>query len=163
MTNKNIIMKDFLQEIEKTYGKYFTNSKCVVEFGSLYKSIYVRCYLVNNKNESINNIVQNDMFSISFSIKTENGEFSKDINLESLVPENLVIEVTDNSYTIKPELQYMAYGRRKLNYRKTKGDSTKLLKTFDKYFKKLSEELKKDIEENNIHDNHIQLLKEKLI
>lgn len=164
MIKKEITVNDFITEVENSYLKYFTNSKIIVKLDTrLYKNIYVKCLLSNNINECSSRIIENDMMSISFMIDQEGRELNKDINTESVLPTNLQIKVLDNSYLIKPENQYLCYSRRKLNYRKTKGDAKKIINTLDKYFNKLHEELKKDIENNNIHDNHIDLLKSKLI
>lgn len=161
---ENIKVGEFLNEIEGTYNKYFTDSKCIAKLNtSLYNSISVKCLLANNKSECINGYFENDMFSISFLIDVDGKELDKSISLDSVLPKNLQIQVLDNSYLIKPNDKYLCYSRRKLSYRKTKGDGEKLLKTFDKWFKKLSDELKNDINNSNIHDNHINLLTSKLI
>lgn len=163
MENK-ITVQDFLENIQKSYGKYFTDSRCVVGLNkSLYRSISVRCLLSNNNSEVASGIWQNDMFSVAFMIDIEGKEFDKDITLDSEIPKNLELKVLDNSYLIKPQDKYLCYSSRKLRYRKTKGDATKILSTLDKYFKKLNEELKKDIDNKEIHDKHIELLKSKII
>lgn len=157
-------VNEFLKEIEGNYNKYFTNSKCHTKLStSLYHDIDVRCYLANNENECVNGYWENDMLSIIFSIETEEGEFPKDVNLYSDIPENLILKIHDKSYLLKSENQYLAYGRKNLSFRKTKGNSKKLINTLDKYFKKLHDELLNDIEKDNIHKDHISLLKNKII
>lgn len=162
MKNK-LTVNELLQGIEKSYRKYFTDSKCIVQLDTkLYNSIFIKCLMANNKNEVHGGYFENDMLHISFMIDAEGKELDKTITIDSVLPENLQIKVLDNSYLIKPENNYLCYSSRKLSYRKTKGNADKLLKTFDKWFKKLSEELKKDIESNNIHDDHINLLNSKI-
>lgn len=159
-----MIMKELTQEIERSYNKYFKNSKCFVNFSkNLYSSISINCFLANNKEELTNGYWENDMFSIRFSIDTERGQFSKDIDINSEVPENLKLEANAKSYVLRPSVSYMAYDRKKLSFRKTIGDSKKIIATLDKFFKKLHEELEKDLQLNLIHDNHKNLLIEKLI
>jgi len=160
----NMTVQNFLENIQKSYGKYFTDSRCLVGLNkSLYRSISVRCLLSNNNSEVANGIWQNDMLSVAFMIDVEGKEFDKDITLNSEVPNNLELKILDNSYLIKPQDKYLCYSRRKLRYRKTKGNATKILNTLDKYFQKLNEELKKDIANEEIHDNHIELLKSKIV
>ena len=156
-------MKKFLEEIEKTYSKYFPNSKCFVKLSkNLYHSISINCFLANDRIELSGGYWENDMFSITFWIDTEKGQFDKNIILDSEVPNNLKLECTNKSYLIKPNTKYMAYGRTKLTFRKTVGNDEKILKSLDKFFKKLYDSLLEDIENNNIHEKHIELLKRKL-
>ena len=156
-------MKEFLNEIENSYKEQFPKSKIVAELDNrFYNSISITCFIANDINEVANRIWQNDMLSIYFSIDSINGEFAKDITIESEIPENLKIEVSRKSYLIKPENRNMCYGRRKLSFRKTTGNYNKILKSLDKFFRRLRISLEKDVELNAIHDNHISLLLEKL-
>lgn len=161
---ENITVRDFLNEVKETYSNYFTDSKCDTRLiTNLYNSIFINCYLANNKSECINGYFENDMFNVMFTIDTENGAFGKDIDLDSELPSNLKLEAKYKSYYIKPENEYLAYSSRKLNFRKTKGDYKKIINSLDKFFDRLSEELKTDLANDKIHSNHIDLLKEKLI
>lgn len=159
-----LTVNELLQGIEESYRNYFTDSKCIAKLNTnLYSSISVKCLLANNRSEVANGYYENDMFNIAFMIDAEGKEFSKDITIDSVLPDNLQISIIDKGYLIKPDNKYMCYGSRKLNFRKTKGDPAKLLKVFDKWFSKLYEELKNDIANDNIHSEHINLLNEKLI
>ena len=152
-------VNQFLETIKESYKKEFPESMIIAKVNKgLGNSIYIKCYLAGNEKEFHNGISQNDMFSITFWMH----KLSNEINLESELPENLYLECSDKSYLIKPDTEYMCYSRKNLSYRKTLG-SEKIIKSLDKFFKKLRSELEKDIKENNIHDSHIQLLKEKLI
>lgn len=156
-------MKKFLEEIEKTYHKYLPNSKCKAVFSkNIYSSISVYCFLANDKTELFNGYWDNDMINIRFTIDTGKGEFDKDINVESELPDNLKLEANSKSYTIKPTEKYMAYGRRKVYFRKTVGNGDKIIKTLDKFFNKLYNQLQDDLEHDIIHDNHRKLLINKL-
>lgn len=160
--NKQTTIKEFLNLVENTYNKHFPNSICQA---TLYKglgtSISINCYLAGNKEELINGYVQNDMFSIRFWMH-ENENNLQNATLETILNDNLKIECDAKSYTIKPDNDYMCYGRKKLSYRKTTGDYTKILKSLDKFFSKLKDELKKDLEDNKIHDNFKELLVNKI-
>lgn len=157
-------VQDFLNEVENTYSKYFTNSRCEVTLSTkLYRDIYIRCYLANNKRECANGYFENDMFNICFMLDTENGELEKSITLVSELPNNLRLKSVSKGYLTKPENDYLAYSHRNLSFRKTTGDYKKILKSLDSFFSKLSTQLKKDISEDNIHKHHIDLLKSKLI
>ena len=154
-----MIIKEFLNQIEGSYSKYFTNSKCSARlYKGLGRSIVIDCYLANNLNEVANRIAENDMLSISFWIHN----LPKDADLETELPEDAVITNSDKSYVIKPDNTYMAYGRKTLSYRKTAG-SAKIIKSLDKFFSNLNKSLKEDIENNLICEKHLELLKEKLI
>lgn len=154
-----MLFSDFLEEIKKTYIKHFPHSKCFVEIHkNLYYNISISCFLANDKSELISGYWENDMFSIKFSIDTPKGAFSKDIDLDSEVPDNLKLECQRKSYAIKPTESYMAYGRKKIPFRKIQGDYKKVLSTLDKFFLKYKNELLKDLDQNIIHDNYRKLL-----
>jgi hypothetical protein len=158
-----MLINEFLREIENTYHKYFNNSRCSARLHTnLYKSMDIACYLAIDINELRGGYWENDIFNIRFTINTENGELEKGITQASEVPENLKIESYQKSYLLKPATHYMAFGSKQLSFRKTKGNYKKILVTLDKFFKQLHEELMKDIEADQIHNNHLALLKTKL-
>ncbi|SRR5258706_4648131 len=147
--------QEFTKAIERTYHSYFPSSAISVTFhSSLYRSIWITCYLAGNKEELSGKIWGNDILNISFSIESDSGEFSRDVTLESELPENLVLEVEHKSYAIKPETHNMAYGKRKLSFRKMQGNATKLLQVFDKYFAQLKESLTIDLASNVISEGY---------
>ena len=151
-------VNELLNKIKESYNREFPNSKIIAELhDSLGKSLYIKCLLSNDKSEVANEIMLNDMFSIVFWCHN----VSKDITLESELDDNIVLECTEKSYLTVPEESYMCYGRRKLSYRKTTG-AEKIIKALDIFFKKLKKQLVQDLEENKIHDNHKELLINKL-
>lgn len=111
--------------------------------------LWVQLYLAQDKSEEINGYFDNDMFSIILKIR-ENGE--NDYTMEKL----------NSSYLIKPTSEYMAYGRRQLAFRKTQGNEDKIITTFKKYVGNLHKALLEDLEQGNIHENHLELVKEKI-
>jgi hypothetical protein len=68
-----------------------------------------------------------------------------------------------NYYTTKPQNKYCVYSNSYLPFRKQKGTPEKLLNILDAYFAILNKALKEELNNNNIHDNYIAILKEKLI
>lgn len=155
--------KEFIEQIKNSYNTYFEDSKIFIRLSTnLYRSIDFSCFLANNKNELSGGYWENDMLSIRFSIDTEQGQFNKNIDLESELPENLKLETWDKSYLLAPTNKYMAYDRKQLKFRKTKGNDIKLLKTIDKFFNYLHDEIENDLENNLIANNYIDLVKEKL-
>ena len=46
------------------------------------------------------------MFNIAFMIDAEGKEFSKDITIDSVLPDNLQISIIDKGYLIKPDNKY---------------------------------------------------------
>lgn len=158
-----MLIKEFVLEIEKTYKKYFKDSRINVDFSTnLYSSIMITCYIAKDGSDVYNGILENDILSIRFSIDTEHGAFNKDITEDSEIPNNLVLVNDHNMYLIKPQYKHYAYGSRKISFRKTRGDHTKIIKTLDRFFKKLHISLVDDLEQGYIPNNYIELLKTKL-
>lgn len=156
-------MRELTNQIQQAYSKYFTDSKCSVVLSSnLYHSVSIACFLANNKTELSGGYWENDMFSIRFSIDTETGEFSKDLTLDSEVPNNARLTVSRKSYALKPPSRYFAFGTKQLAFRKTVGEGEKIVKSLDKFFSKLHAELLQDIKADLIHDNHKALLASKI-
>ena len=140
-------MENKLTEI---YKGIFKNSKIALSRSDLAKNVlWVQLYLAQDKSEEINGYFDNDIFGITLKIR-ENGE--NDYTMEKL----------NSSYLIKPISEYMAYGRRRLPFRKTRGDEDKIITTFKKYVGNLHKALLEDLEQGNIHENHLELVKEKL-
>lgn len=137
-------------KLELAYKEVFKNSKITLSRSDLAKNVlWVQLYLAKDKSEEINGYFDNDMFSITLKI-TENGE------------DNYTMEKLNSSYLIKPTNEYMVYGRRRLPFRKTRGDEDKIITTFKKYVGNLYKALLEDLEQGNIHENHLELVKEKL-
>lgn len=157
-------VKEFTQEVEKAYNKYFPNSKVFVKLSTnLYRSISINCCIAGSQNEVYNNIWENDMLKLTFTVDTLQGEFNKSITEESELPNDLKLEVHRKNYLIKPASNYLVYDGRVLKFRKTKGDSKKIIATLDKYFKNLHNELQNDLKADLIHDNHRELLLKKIV
>ena len=137
-------------KLELAYKEVFKNSKIVLSRSDLAKNVlWVQLYLAQNEQEEINGYFDNDIFGITLKIR-ENGE--NDYTMEKL----------NSSYLTKPTSEYMAYGRRRLPFRKTRGDEDKIITTFKKYVENLHKALLEDLEQDNIHENHITLLKQKI-
>lgn len=137
-------------KLELAYKEVFKNSKIVLSRSDLAKNVlWVQLYLAQDKSEEINGYFDNDMFNIILKIR-ENGE--NDYTMEKL----------NSSYLIKPTSEYMAYGRRQLAFRKTQGNEDKIITTFKKYVGNLHKALLEDLEQGNIHENHLELVKEKI-
>ena len=137
-------------KLELAYKEVFKDSKIVLSRSDLAKNVlWVQLYLAQDKSEEINGYFDNDMFSITLKIR-ENGE--NDYTMEKL----------NSSYLTKPTNEYMAYGRRQLAFRKTQGNEDKIITTFQKYVENLHKALLEDLEQGNIHENHITLLTQKI-
>ena len=137
-------------KLELAYKEVFKNSKIVLSRSDLAKNVlWVQLYLAQNEQEEINGYFDNDIFGITLKIR-ENGE--NDYTMEKI----------NSSYLIKPISEYMAYGRRRLPFRKTRGDEDKIITTFKKYVGNLHKALLEDLEQGNIHENHITLLTQKI-
>ena len=150
---------EFKAAVEENYKKYFPFSMCSVKlYSGLGKMIFIDCYLAGNKEEFPNRISQNDMFKIGFCISVQDN-----FTMDSDMPENMVMEVQSKCYNIKPENPHCCYSSRSLPYRKTKGNTKKVLSTLDKYFRVLKENLVADLYNQNITKEHGMLLVDKIM
>ncbi len=155
---------EFKKELERVYNSKFKDSQCVVTCsGNLYNSIWIDLFLSKNQSECICNIRSNDMFHCVFNVKTVKGEFTEKItdNTE-LDNADLVLENVYNFYMINPTIQYMAYGSKKINYRKTTGNTDKILKAFERFVDKLYDSVCESLENGEIHNNYIDIVKSKI-
>jgi len=156
-------LQNFLSQIEKSYHAVFPESHISVKYThGLYADIWITCRLANDISEVANRIAGNDMLSIMFQIDKTSGELPRGMNPDSELPEDLILNVEQNSYHIKPPSQYLAYGTTKLPYRKTRGNGAKLVKTLDKYFNKLRESILQDLQEDLIHPSFVDIVKRKV-
>jgi len=143
-------MERIIELFTEKYGKKLPKSLLKFTKGIFGDdTMFVSCYLAQNEKEEINGYLDNDMFNIYFKVK-KYGE------------NNYVLENMAKSYFIKPTSKYYAYSRRELSFRKTSGDAEKITASFEKFLERLMDALNEDLENGNMHDNHIELLKEKL-
>jgi hypothetical protein len=155
-------VNEFIKLVKESYYKEFPKSKIQVALNTnLYSSIGIKCILANNESEVTNGIIENDMLHIRMSVARENSHLGK-ITQDDLLPDDLLLEVYHKYYMVKPENKFHAFGSINLPFRKTKGNSKKLAQTLEKYFKKLKESLKDSLEKDLIHDNHKNLVIEKI-
>ena len=149
--------KEFKEEIRTAYAKRFPNSLCEVSiFKCLGRSLYITCRFVGDEKEAPYGIIGNDMFCASMSINLPDN-FGDDDDL----PENMVLEWQSSCIKAKPE-SWLAYDAEKVSYRKTTGDSKKIIKALDKYFQRLYDTTKKLVEEDRIHPNYAELVSRKV-
>ena len=149
--------KEFKEEVKKAYAKRFPNSLCeVFIFKCLGRSLCITCRFVENEKEVPFGIMGNDMFCASMSINLPDN-FGDDDDL----PENMVLEWQSSCIKAKPE-SWLTYDAEKVSYRKTTGDSKKIIKALDKYFQRLYDTTKKLVEEDRIHPNYAELVSRKV-
>ena len=150
---------EFAEKIQHEYAVQFPNSRCSVSpYKGFGRYINICCYLAANKEECAHGYWENDMFKIQFQIELPN---KFDFENEHL-PEMMAMENLASRYLTKPENQYMCYGHKNVKYRLTRGNGDKLIKSFGKFVDRLYAGLMEEIESDNIHDNHIKLLTEKM-
>lgn len=148
---------EFKEEVKKAYAKRFPNSLCEVYiFKCLGRSLCITCRLAENEKEVPFGIMGNDMFCASMSINLPDN-FGDDNDL----PENMILEWQSSCIKAKPE-SWLAYDAEKVSYRKTTGDSKKIIKALDKYFQRLYDTTKKLVEEDRIHPNYAELVSKKV-
>lgn len=133
------------------YEENFKDSKIAITKNSFSGDnvLWVQLFLAQNEQEEINGYFDNDMFGITFKI-TKTAE------------NNYIMENKQNRYLVKPTNKYLVYESKKVAFRKTQGNEDKIITTFKKYVENLHKALIEDLEQGNIHENHITLLKQKL-
>ena len=144
-------MENMEKKLTKVYNDIFKNSKIAITKNSFSGDnvLWVQLFLAQNEDEEINGYFDNDMFSILFRI-TKTAE------------NNYIMENKQNRYIVKPTNKYLVYENKKVAFRKTQGNEEKIITTFKKYVEKLYNALVEDLEQGNIHENHIELLKKKI-
>ena len=127
--------------IKQTYQKYFNES--LINYWETEEDanyMWFKVYLGSGKNEWFNTYDVNDCFHIRF-------ELRKGYNGYELIAD-------EKSYFIKPIYHtYLAYDRREISFRKTQGDFNKIIQSLDKFFKKLHDQFKEDLDNNIITDD----------
>ena len=138
-------------KLELVYKEVFKNSKIKITKNSFSGDnvLWVQLYLAQNEKEEINGYFDNDMFDIMFKI-TKTAE------------DNYTMENIQNRYLVKPTNKYLVYEGKKVAFRKTQGNEDKIITTFQKYVENLHKALLEDLEQGNIHENHITLLTQKI-
>ena len=146
--NGGIIMES---KLELVYKEVFKDSKIAITKNSFSGDnvLWIHLYLAQNKQEEINGYFENDMFDIIFKI-TKTAE------------DNYIMENVQNRYLVKPTNKYLVYEGKKVAFRKTQGNEDKIITTFKKYVENLHKALLEEMENNNIHDHHIELLRVKM-
>jgi len=156
-------VNEFIQTVKESYYKQFPKSHINVSLSTnLCPSIGIVCYLSKDNTEVANGIINNDMFHVRMSVARQIGHLGNTITNDDVLPDDLELELYSKSYTIKPKNRYHVYDSLKLPFRKTKGNSDKLVKTLDGYFKKLKDSLENSLEKDLIHDNYKELLISKI-
>lgn len=156
---------EFKNRVEEIYHSKFPESLVVTNLGALGQdTFFITMYLAKDKSEFSNGIAMNDIFHISFYIYGANKDYETRNKLtdDTELDENLIMEVHENSITVKPDNDYMAYGFERLPFRKTKGNADKILATLEKYTDVLYNTLERLYNEDKIHSNHKELVAQKL-
>ena len=138
-------------KLTEVYEGIFKNSKIAITKNSFSGDnvLWIQLYLAQNEQEEINGYFDNDMFSILFKItKTEEN--------------NYIMENKQNRYFVKPTNKYLVYEGKKVAFRKTQGNEDKIITAFKKYVGNLYNALVEDLKQGNIHENYLELVKEKL-
>ncbi len=112
--------------------------------------------MAGNTSECPNGIAGNDMMKVCLNIRLPD-EWSDTDEL----PENLTMEVWANTIKIKPSVNYLYCGFKKVSYRKTSGNAEKMIATFGKYVDRLYALIKEEYQAGNLLDFDMALIKSK--
>lgn len=148
---------EFKTEIEKRYTDKFGKSYCECHiYKCLGKSITIDCHMAENTSECPNGIAGNDMMKVCLNIRLPD-----EWNNTDELPENLTMEAWMNTIKIKPSVNYLYCGSKKVSYRKTNGNAKKLIATFGKYVDRLYVLIKEEYQAENLLAFDMALIKQK--
>lgn len=114
-----------VDSIQKSFDKQFPNAWSIIRVQKLIGEVITVTFGLVDKSELTSGILENDPVFHSFIIHIEGDD---------------KYEAAVNSSGISinpPEGSYYAMERVKTKFRKTKGDSKRIVKTFDTFFKRL--------------------------
>lgn len=139
--NMNDLSNEFIKVFQKHFRKSYIGSKFTTNLSS---GIMIRITLGENKSEYNNGIVQNDPMFTHFSVYPVNrsavdkdGIYSGDLVMERFQGAGLRVISSNPMF---------AYETVKVQFRKTTGDTKKLLKAFENHIIKLKEAVKNNTE-----------------
>ena len=154
--------KKFCEKATKLYLNHFPKSAVKAYWsGNLYANVSIHCKLAASKNEVAHGIWENDILNVSFCVDLD-GKRELPKGSRETLPDKVCLTAWHRSYLTKPENPYHVYGSKKLPFRKITGTPEKILTALDKVFSGLKESLLNDLASDNIHKNHLDLVKEKL-
>lgn len=150
---------EFSEKINAEYAKRFPGSMCYVNlYGCFGKSIDIAFYLAESKDELSNGYLENDMFRCSLTVPLPN-KFNVDTDE---LPDVMTMEKTGNHFNIKPENEYMCYGVHTVNFRKTNGNSEKLIVAAGKFMDKILDAVLEAYKNGKIHPNYLAMVERKI-
>lgn len=152
-------IKELTYELEDIFYERFPESYINIRwYTNIYNSIGIGIYLAKDKSELSGGYWENDMLDIKFTLDMDGKEIPKDANWESPVPKELTISCDHKSYHITPPDRYLAFGTRKLSFRK----SQNIIKAFEKFIDQLYNNIVDDINNEQIHKSYVELVKSKI-
>ena len=144
---------EFKNNIESRWAEKF-NGKCNVKiFNCCGKCITIDFYI----SPVMNVTWLNDMLHFNLMIDLPNG-----FNEEEDLPEVMTVTASHNCYKVKPENKYLCFESKRIPFRKSNGTAEKIAENIGKSINKIYEMLTEDLAAGNIHENHINILKENL-
>ena len=143
--------QDFINEVEAEYKKLFPKSRIVTSNASLSSggTIFFSCYLVGDRSEALNNIIENDMLKVCFMVHLYG--YSTDNTTAPL--SEIECNVTSKWIAVKPPNTHFAYGSHTVGVRKFKANPQNAVKKFAKYLERIKEDVTKLYNEGQIHEN----------
>ena len=155
-----MLFAEFKERIEGKYKEVFPNSRCICEVRNcLGKSIDIDCYFTKEDKECAYGLIDNDMFMIKFMIGLPDNF---DAETEELA-NGLEMRALQNSFRTKPIESYLWCSYKKVSYRKTRGNAAKMCETFGRFVDRLHDSVCEEINNNNIHQNDLPLIVEKIV
>lgn len=148
---------EFKNKIEQIFNEKFGKSHCECRISNcLGKSITIDCLLAENAKECQWNQPDNDVMSVLLDI-----QFPREWRDDDELPENLTMQALRNSIKVKPTEACFYCSYKSVNFRKTQGDSEKMIDTFRKFIDCLYAMMKEEYQAKNLMDYDMALIKSK--
>ena len=157
-TNSDMTIKEFMKDVKAIYSKHFPDSWCKAQFvKNLGGAIFIDFYLAKDESEVPHGYAVNDMFSCGFVIHLDNKKTSDD-NL----PQTITLQAMSSVIKTKPSNRFLAFDATKVPFRKSTGDTKKILTAIDKYLVKLANAIKIAYENDAIADEYKKVVDSKI-
>lgn len=150
---------DFQKAVKEKYAQLFPDSEAKVYlFRGLGCSLCIDLYLSKDDSECSNHIRENDVFKIKFMC-----HLSDRYNAEEELPEKMILESLSNWIVVEPvNNKYLWCEAEKVQFRKTTGNSEKILKAMEKYIDRLHDKCIEILTEERVHHEKINIFNKKI-
>lgn len=156
--NMNVTVEEFVQAVKDIYARHFPDSTGKIGLVKrLGRAIFMDFYLAKDEHELFNGYWENDMFKCGCVIHLPDGTDNT-----SPMPETITLQSMGSEIRTKPPVRYLAYGSVKVPFRKTTGNSSKVLAYIDKYASRIVETLNNLRDEDYVSESDEEIVARKI-